>query len=203
MDWTLEVIIVPVARRGPGEGLLCGPARASTSTTTRASAQGMRIVQLTPPGSGCSIVIGEGDRARTWSRARSRASSSSSPTSRPRSAELLERGVRPRRDPGRRQEPEAAAARARQRRLPLLPRPGRERLGGAADLGASLGPGALRRALPGPGDAPCTRLALQQAGALEPPAAPMRPADALAATAEAGAADQSGWPGIGGGIVVP
>ena len=33
---------------------------ASASTTTPTVGPGMRIVQLTPPGSGCSIVIGEG-----------------------------------------------------------------------------------------------------------------------------------------------
>ena len=59
MNWTLEVVIVPVSDVD----------RALTFYTEkvgfdvdhdRSFSETMRIVQLTPPGSGCSIVIGSG-----------------------------------------------------------------------------------------------------------------------------------------------
>jgi catechol 2,3-dioxygenase-like lactoylglutathione lyase family enzyme len=59
MNWTLEVVVVPVADID----------RAKTFYTERLGfnldhdvipAEGVRIVQLTPPGSACSIVIGRG-----------------------------------------------------------------------------------------------------------------------------------------------
>jgi predicted enzyme related to lactoylglutathione lyase len=59
MDWTLEVVPVPVtdvdrAKRFYGEQV-----GFAVDHDTRASEE-VRIVQLTPPGSGCSIVIGTG-----------------------------------------------------------------------------------------------------------------------------------------------
>ena len=59
MDWTLEVVPVPVsdveiAKRFYGEQL-----GFSVDHDTAVSEQ-MRVVQLTPPGSGCSIVISTG-----------------------------------------------------------------------------------------------------------------------------------------------
>jgi catechol 2,3-dioxygenase-like lactoylglutathione lyase family enzyme len=59
MDWTLEVVVVPVAdvdraKRFYAERL---GFRVDHDTTV---GEGMRVVQLTPPGSGCSIVVGEG-----------------------------------------------------------------------------------------------------------------------------------------------
>ena len=58
MNWTLEVVVVPVTdvdRAKSSTRTNC----ASPSTTTRREPRD-RFVQLTPPGSGCSIVIGEG-----------------------------------------------------------------------------------------------------------------------------------------------
>ncbi|MEX0869280.1 MAG: hypothetical protein WD011_06375, partial [Nitriliruptoraceae bacterium] len=59
MDWTLEVVVVPVSdvyrSREFYERRLGFVVDHDTCI-----ADGARIVQLTPPGSGCSIVIGEG-----------------------------------------------------------------------------------------------------------------------------------------------
>jgi len=59
MDWTLEVVIVPVRDVERAKGFYADTLgfRVDHDTTV---GPGMRIVQLTPPGSGCSIVIGEG-----------------------------------------------------------------------------------------------------------------------------------------------
>ncbi|ASU85101.1 glyoxalase [Nocardiopsis gilva YIM 90087] len=59
MDWKLEVVVVPVsdvdrAKRFYSEGLGCAVDVDERVTAT------MRVVQLTPPGSGCSVAIGEG-----------------------------------------------------------------------------------------------------------------------------------------------
>ncbi len=58
MHWTLEVVVVPVSDVDRSkefyEGLGFG---VDHDTSVSAS---MRVVQLTPPGSGCSIVIGTG-----------------------------------------------------------------------------------------------------------------------------------------------
>ncbi len=59
MDWKLEVVVVPVAdvdraKRFYAEGV------GFVVDHDTAIGEGVRIVQLTPPGSGCSIVIGMG-----------------------------------------------------------------------------------------------------------------------------------------------
>jgi predicted enzyme related to lactoylglutathione lyase len=59
VDWKLEVVVVPVsdvdqAKRFYGEQVGFG-----VDHDTRINDE-MRVVQLTPPGSGCSIVIGAG-----------------------------------------------------------------------------------------------------------------------------------------------
>lgn len=59
MNWTLEVVVVPVsdidrAKAFYTEGL---GFHVDHDTTIN---ENVRIVQLTPPGSGCSIVIGKG-----------------------------------------------------------------------------------------------------------------------------------------------
>jgi predicted enzyme related to lactoylglutathione lyase len=58
MDWKLELVIVPVAdvdraKRFYGEQL-------GFAVDHDTQAGEMRVVQLTPPGSGCSIAIGKG-----------------------------------------------------------------------------------------------------------------------------------------------
>ena len=60
MDWTLEVIVVPVADVDRSIAFYVDQVGFVLDHDTR-PAPGQRIVQLTPPGSGCSIVIGEGD----------------------------------------------------------------------------------------------------------------------------------------------
>ena len=59
MDWTLEVIIVPVADVDRAKAFYADQLGFNVDHDTTVS-EGNRIVQLTPPGSGCSIVIGEG-----------------------------------------------------------------------------------------------------------------------------------------------
>ncbi len=59
MEWKLEVVVVPVAdveRAKRFYGEQCGFV---VDHDTRISDE-MHVVQLTPPGSGCSIVIGRG-----------------------------------------------------------------------------------------------------------------------------------------------
>jgi len=59
MDWTLEVVIVPVRDVERAKGFYADTLGFRVDHDTKVG-PGMRIVQLTPPGSGCSIVIGEG-----------------------------------------------------------------------------------------------------------------------------------------------
>jgi catechol 2,3-dioxygenase-like lactoylglutathione lyase family enzyme len=59
MNWTLEVIVVPVADVDRAKAFYAERLGFAVDHDTRIS-EGNRIVQLTPPGSGCSIVIGEG-----------------------------------------------------------------------------------------------------------------------------------------------
>ncbi|MFC9892549.1 VOC family protein [Nocardia sp. NPDC127579] len=59
MNWTLEVVIVPVSDIDRAKAFYSEQLGFVVDHDTTVGA-GMRIVQLTPPGSGCSIVIGEG-----------------------------------------------------------------------------------------------------------------------------------------------
>jgi catechol 2,3-dioxygenase-like lactoylglutathione lyase family enzyme len=59
MDWTLEVVVVPVADVDRAKDFYAGKLGFAVDHDRRIG-EGMRIVQLTPPGSGCSVVIGEG-----------------------------------------------------------------------------------------------------------------------------------------------
>ena len=59
MNWTLEVVVVPVADVDRAKAFYADKLGFNVDHDTRIG-DGMRIVQLTPPGSGCSIVIGEG-----------------------------------------------------------------------------------------------------------------------------------------------
>ena len=59
MNWTLEVVIVPVADVDRAKAFYAEQLGFNVDHDTAIS-EGNRIVQLTPPGSGCSIVIGEG-----------------------------------------------------------------------------------------------------------------------------------------------
>jgi len=59
VNWTLEVIVVPVADVDRAKDFYAGRLGFNVDHDTKVS-EGNRIVQLTPPGSGCSIVVGEG-----------------------------------------------------------------------------------------------------------------------------------------------
>ena len=59
MNWTLEVVVVPVADVDRAKAFYCEGLGFNVDHDTEVS-EGNRIVQLTPPGSGCSIVVGEG-----------------------------------------------------------------------------------------------------------------------------------------------
>jgi len=59
MDWKLEVVVVPVTDIDRAKQFYSEQVGFVVDHDTRI-AEGVRVVQLTPPGSGCSIVIGEG-----------------------------------------------------------------------------------------------------------------------------------------------
>ena len=59
MNWTLEVVVVPVSDVDRAKAFYAERLGFYVDHDTQISA-GNRIVQLTPPGSGCSIVVGEG-----------------------------------------------------------------------------------------------------------------------------------------------
>jgi predicted enzyme related to lactoylglutathione lyase len=57
MDWTLEVVVVPVADVDRAIAFYRDEVGFNLDHDTRAGAQ--RFAQLTPPGSGCSIVLSD------------------------------------------------------------------------------------------------------------------------------------------------
>ena len=59
MNWTLEVVVVPVSDVDRAKAFYAEQLGFDVDHDTTVS-EGNRIVQLTPPGSGCSIVVGEG-----------------------------------------------------------------------------------------------------------------------------------------------
>ncbi|GAB2589272.1 glyoxalase [Paractinoplanes abujensis] len=59
MQWTLEVVVVPVSDVDRAKEFYADRLGFTVDHDTRIS-DDVRIVQLTPPGSGCSIVIGQG-----------------------------------------------------------------------------------------------------------------------------------------------
>jgi catechol 2,3-dioxygenase-like lactoylglutathione lyase family enzyme len=59
MNWTLEVVIVPVSDVDRAKEFYAEKVGFNVDHDSRIG-EGMRVVQLTPRGSGCSIVIGEG-----------------------------------------------------------------------------------------------------------------------------------------------
>jgi catechol 2,3-dioxygenase-like lactoylglutathione lyase family enzyme len=59
MNWTLEVVVVPVSDVDRAKAFYVERLGFDVDHDTKVS-EGNRIVQLTPPGSGCSVVIGEG-----------------------------------------------------------------------------------------------------------------------------------------------
>ncbi|MEV6690797.1 VOC family protein [Micromonospora sp. NPDC051196] len=59
MNWTLEVVVVPVSDVDRAKAFYADQVGFDVDHDTKIS-EDARIVQLTPPGSGCSIVIGKG-----------------------------------------------------------------------------------------------------------------------------------------------
>ena len=59
MQWALEVVVVPVADVDRAKTFY-SEQLGFVVDHDRRFGEGMRVVQLTPPGSGCSVVIGEG-----------------------------------------------------------------------------------------------------------------------------------------------
>ncbi|MER6397466.1 VOC family protein [Kitasatospora sp. NPDC001603] len=59
MDWKLEVVVVPVSDVARAKTFYEEQAGFTVDHDTRIR-DGVRVVQLTPPGSGCSIVVGTG-----------------------------------------------------------------------------------------------------------------------------------------------
>ena len=59
MNWTLEVVVVPVSDVDRAKEFYADGLGFAVDHDTRIG-DDVRIVQLTPPGSGCSIVVGTG-----------------------------------------------------------------------------------------------------------------------------------------------
>ncbi|MGH9032640.1 MAG: VOC family protein [Acidimicrobiia bacterium] len=59
MNWALEVVVVPVSDLDRAKAFYAEQLGFGVDHDTKIS-EGNRVVQLTPPGSGCSIVLGEG-----------------------------------------------------------------------------------------------------------------------------------------------
>jgi catechol 2,3-dioxygenase-like lactoylglutathione lyase family enzyme len=59
MNWTLEVVVVPVADVDRAKAFYAQQLGFNVDHDTELG-EGNRVVQLTPPGSGCSIVVGSG-----------------------------------------------------------------------------------------------------------------------------------------------
>ncbi|HEX8646728.1 MAG TPA: VOC family protein [Thermoleophilaceae bacterium] len=59
MNWTLEVVVLPVSDVDRAKAFYAEQLGFNVDHDVEVM-EGKRIVQLTPPGSGCSIVVGEG-----------------------------------------------------------------------------------------------------------------------------------------------
>jgi catechol 2,3-dioxygenase-like lactoylglutathione lyase family enzyme len=59
MDWKLEVIVLPVSDVDRSMGFYSEQCGFNVDVDREVSAD-VRVVQLTPPGSGCSVTIGKG-----------------------------------------------------------------------------------------------------------------------------------------------
>lgn len=62
MNWTLEVVVVPVSDVDRAKAFYAEQLGFSVDHDVEVM-EGNRVVQLTPPGSGCSIVVREGTAA--------------------------------------------------------------------------------------------------------------------------------------------
>lgn len=59
MNWTLEVVVVPVADADRAKEFYADKLGFTVDHDTKVG-DGSRMIQLTPPGSGCSVVLGKG-----------------------------------------------------------------------------------------------------------------------------------------------
>jgi len=59
MNWTLEVVVVPVADPDRAKAFYSDQLGFNVDHDTKVNDQ-VRVIQLTPPGSGCSVVVGQG-----------------------------------------------------------------------------------------------------------------------------------------------
>lgn len=59
MNWTLEVVVVPVTDLDRAKAFYADQLGFNVDHDTRVSEE-VRVIQLTPRGSGCSVVIGKG-----------------------------------------------------------------------------------------------------------------------------------------------
>ena len=59
MDWTLEVVVVPVSDVERAKAFYVEQLGFNVDHDTKVSEE-VHMVQLTPPGSGCSVVVGKG-----------------------------------------------------------------------------------------------------------------------------------------------
>jgi catechol 2,3-dioxygenase-like lactoylglutathione lyase family enzyme len=59
MNWTLEVVMIPVSDVDRAKAFYAEQLGFNVDHDTKVG-DGKRVVQLTPPGSGCSIAFGEG-----------------------------------------------------------------------------------------------------------------------------------------------
>ena len=62
MNWTLEVVVVPVSDVDRAKAFYAEQLRFNVDHDVEVI-EGNRVVQLTPPGSGCSIVVRDGTAA--------------------------------------------------------------------------------------------------------------------------------------------
>ena len=58
MDWKIEVIVVPVSDVERSKKFYADQVGFPVDFDTQSPANGMRVIQMTPPGSGCSITMG-------------------------------------------------------------------------------------------------------------------------------------------------
>lgn len=59
MNWTLEVVVIPVSDLDRAKAFYADQLGFNVDHDTKVSDE-IRIIQFTPPGSGCSVVIGKG-----------------------------------------------------------------------------------------------------------------------------------------------
>ena len=59
MNWTLEVVVVPVSDLDRAKSFYADQLGFHVDHDTKVN-ETTRVIQLTPPGSGCSVVIGKG-----------------------------------------------------------------------------------------------------------------------------------------------